>query len=85
EYSAVILALEEAKKMETEEIDFFLDSELVVKQLNGEYKVKNEDLGKLFVKIYNLRQQFKKTTFHHVMREKNKLADRLVNEAIDGR
>lgn len=85
EYSAVILALEEAKKMETEEIDFFLDSELVVKQLNGEYKVKNEDLGKLFVKIYNLRQQFKKITFHHVMREKNKLADRLVNEAIDGR
>lgn len=83
EYSAVILALEEAKKMEAEELSFFLDSELVVKQLNGEYKVKNEDLGKLFVRVYNLRHQFKKITFHHVMREQNKLADKLVNEAID--
>jgi len=83
EYSAVILALEEAKKMGAEEINFFLDSELVAKQLNGEYKVKNEELGRLFIKIYNLRQQFSKITFHHVVREKNKLADKLVNEAID--
>ncbi|HOZ36870.1 MAG TPA: ribonuclease HI family protein [bacterium] len=83
EYSAVILALEEAKKMGAEELAFILDSELVVKQLNGEYKVKNEDLGKLFIKIYNLRQYFKKMTFHHVPREQNKLADKLVNQAID--
>ncbi|NMB48276.1 ribonuclease HI family protein [Candidatus Kuenenbacteria bacterium] len=85
EYSAVILAMEEAKKMGAEELGFVLDSELVVKQLNGEYKVKNEDLGKLFIKIYNLRQQFRKVTFRHVPREQNKLADKLVNEAIDSR
>lgn len=83
EYSAVILALEEAKKLAAEELAFALDSELVVKQLNGEYKVKNVDLGKLFIKIYNLRQQFRKVTFRHVPREQNKLADKLVNEAID--
>jgi len=83
EYSAVILALEEAKKLEAEELVFFLDSELVVKQLNGEYKVKNQELGKLFIKIHNLRQQFKKITFQHVRREQNKLADKLVNQAID--
>jgi len=65
------------------ELDFYLDSELVVKQLNREYKVKNKELAPLFMKIYNLSQQFKKVTFTHVRRELNKEADRLVNEAID--
>jgi len=83
EYSAVVLALEEAKKMGAEELQFFLDSELVVKQLNGEYKIKNQDLGKLFIKIYNLKHPFKKITFRHVRREQNKLADKLANQAID--
>jgi len=83
EYSAVVLALEEAHKLGAETIDFYLDSELIVKQINGEYKVKNEDLGKLFIKIYNLKHNFKKVSFSHVRREKNKLADKLVNDAID--
>jgi len=65
------------------ELEFFLDSELVVKQLNREYKVKNKELAPLFMKIYNLSQQFKKVTFSHVRREFNKEADALVNEAID--
>lgn len=83
EYQAVIFALEKAKIFNAKEIDFYLDSELVVNQLNGLYKVKDKDLGKLFVKIWNLKMEFKKVTFTHVPREKNKEADKLVNQAID--
>jgi len=83
EYKACLRAMEEAKKLGAEELAFFLDSELVVKQLNREYKVKNKELAPLFMKIYNLSQQFKKVTFFHVRREFNKEADALVNEAID--
>jgi ribonuclease HI len=83
EYKAVILALEEAKKLGAEELDFFLDSELVVKQINREYKVKDKDLAPLFVQVWNLSMGFKKVIFKHIPREKNKEADKLVNEAID--
>jgi ribonuclease HI len=83
EYKAVILALEEVKKIGAEELNFFLDSELVVKQINREYKVKDKDLAPLFVQVWNLSMGFKKATFTHVPREKNKEADKLVNEAID--
>ncbi len=88
EYMAVVIAMEEAVKYkqehpELEEINFFLDSELIVKQMKREYKVKNKELQKLFVKVYNLTTQFKKVTFTHVPRAQNKEADRLVNEAID--
>ncbi len=83
EYKACLRAMEEAKKMGAKELDFYLDSELVVKQLKREYRVKNKELAPLFMKIYNLSQQFKKVTFTHVRRELNKEADRLVNEAID--
>ena len=83
EYRAVILALEKAKDLEVEEIDFYLDSELVVSQLKGDYKVKNKELASLFVKIWNLAQQFKKVRYFHVPREENKEADRLANQAMD--
>lgn len=83
EYKAVILALQEARKLGAEELEFFLDSELVVKQLNREYKVKDKDLAPLFVQVWNLSLGFKKVTFEHVPREKNKEADKLVNEAIN--
>ena len=83
EYKAVILALEEVKKIGAEELNFFLDSELAVKQINREYKVKDKDLAALFVQVWNLSMGFKKVTFTHVPREKNKEADKLVNEAID--
>ena len=85
EYKALILGLEKAKEYGVEEIECLLDSELVVKQLNREYKVKDKDLAVLFVKVYNLSQQFKKITFKHIYREQNKEADKLVNEAIDNR
>lgn len=83
EYKAVILALEEAKKLGASELEFFLDSELVVKQLRQEYKVKDKELAPLFVQAWNLGFSFKKVTYTHIPREKNKEADKLVNEAID--
>ncbi len=83
EYAAVLAALNKAVELQAEEIIFYLDSELVVKQLRGEYKVKDVELGKIFIKIYNLSQKFKKITYHHVYREDNKQADALVNQAID--
>lgn len=83
EYRALILGLEKAAELGVKEVDCRLDSELVVKQMNREYKVKDKDLAQLFVKVYNLIQGFKKVTFTHVYREQNKEADQLVNEAID--
>jgi len=83
EYSAVIEALKEAKELGAEELEFYLDSELVVKQLNREYKVKDPDLAPLFLQIYNLSLGFRKTIFKYVPREQNEEADRLVNLAID--
>lgn len=83
EYTAVIHALEKAKTLGGQKIALYLDSELVVKQLQQKYKVKNPDLAKLFVKVWNLMQQFSQVTFTHVPREQNTEADRQVNLAID--
>lgn len=97
EYSGVILALEKilSNKLIANSyslITFLLDSELVVKQLNGLYKVKDENLKKLFseVKILvsridkqSLPLRGKKIIFQHIPREKNKEADQLVNEEMD--
>lgn len=86
EYEAVLYALQIVKSeyREVTEINFFLDSELVVKQMNSEYKIKNEQLGNLLIKIKNLIiENDLKATFKHIPREKNHHADRLVNLAID--
>lgn len=83
EYKAVIAALEKAGELNVETLEFLLDSELAVKQLNREYKVKNKELAPLFLKIYNLVMPFKKVTFRHILRENNKEADKLANEAMD--
>lgn len=83
EYQAVILALEKARELGLETLDVFLDSELVQRQLNQEYRIKDKDLGKLFVRIWNLKLYFKKIAYHHIYREDNKEADKLVNQAID--
>lgn len=82
EYKALILALEKAKDFEAEEIECRLDSELVVKQLSGHYKVKEPTIKELNAKVNEL-TFFKPIKFVHIRREKNKLADRLVNEVID--
>ncbi len=83
EYQALILGLTQAKELGATEAECFLDSELVVKQMKREYKVKDKDLAVQFIKVWNLMSEFKKVTFTHVRREQNKLADQLVNEAID--
>ena len=83
EYQGVILALETAiKKYKSGEVVFYLDSQLVVEQLNGRYKVKNENIAPLFLKVNKLIEKIPKIQFIHIPRSKNKLADRLVNEAI---
>ncbi|PIR85596.1 ribonuclease H [Candidatus Kaiserbacteria bacterium CG10_big_fil_rev_8_21_14_0_10_44_10] len=88
EYTAVLRGLQVLKarygKETTDlEIDWKLDSELVVKQLAGEYKVKNPGLRSIFLEIQDLRAHFPKLSLSHVRREENKEADRLVNEALD--
>lgn len=83
EYQAVVLGLQEAKKLKPEEVEVRMDSELVCSQINGTFKIKNPDFQTSFIKIWNLKQSFKKTTFKYIPREKNKLADKLVNQAID--
>ena len=83
EYQAVILAFEKAHELGGTELSFNLDSELVVKQLNGEYKIKNQELAQQFLKIWNWRKKFKTVDFNHIYREKNTEADALVNEALD--
>jgi ribonuclease HI len=64
-------------------IDFYLDSELVVKQLLGKYKIREENLQKLAGEALRLARNFDSVEYFHVPREKNKLADKLVNEALD--
>jgi len=89
EYSAVVFALNKAKlllgkkKAKETELLVNIDSELVVKQLNAEYKLKSEGLFEFFIQLWNLKQDFRSVKFNHVLREKNKEADKLVNEALD--
>ena len=83
EYNALICGLESVKKMNISEVEIVMDSELIVKQVKQEYKVKNKDLGGLFVKVWNLLQGFSDYKIRHVRRENNKMADELVNKAID--
>ena len=83
EYQAVVLGLQEAKKLKAQEIEVRMDSELICSQINGRYKVKNPDFQDSFIKIWNLKQFFKKTEFKYIPREKNKLADSLANQSMD--
>lgn len=83
EYSALIAALEQALAMPFKKVICYLDSELVVKQLNGQYKIREESLKPLAARVRDLTQKFNSVSFTHVHREKNEEADKLVNEAID--
>ena len=83
EYKALIAALKKATELGALELDCYLDSELVVKQLKREYKVKSPDLAPLFLEIHNLSLNFKNISYTHIPRERNKEADRLANEAMD--
>ncbi len=83
EYQALLAGLELAKRHGVKRLACHLDSELVVKQMNQEYRVKDRGLAPLFVKVWNLKHEFKHITFAHIPREKNRRADGLVNEALD--
>jgi len=83
EYSAFIRGLEEAVKLKAKEIAVFCDSELLVKQIKGEYRVKNQGLIPLFIRARALLDNFKKIDLKHIPREQNKEADRLANLGID--
>lgn len=85
EYCALIAGLEIAYNMNATEITCTLDSELVVKQMNGEYKIKNENMKKLYSEVEKRVRSFKKVSYTHAPRthEKMRIADKLVNEALD--
>ena len=82
EYTALIIALEEAKKLKASDLNIFTDSELMYKQIRGEYKLKNEKLKPLFDQVQKLAAGFKSIKLNHVLREKNKDADKLAVDAI---
>lgn len=89
EYQALIMAFEWlsqlGEKIKEERIDVFLDSELIVKQMTGIYKIKNATLKVLAMKVKQLENDLpaKLIFYHHIKREKNTHADRLVNEELD--
>jgi ribonuclease HI len=85
EYEGLILALELASTVTKDEITCFLDSELVVKQLLGEYKVRNHNILPLFLKVQKLQENFKKIKYAHISRENNfqKIVDELLNDELD--
>lgn len=89
EYKAVIFALKKCKqlvgkeKCAQTEVEIKSDSQLIVNQLNGEFKLKEESLWKFFIDIWNLKQDFKKVDFTYIPREENKIADMMVNQELD--
>jgi ribonuclease HI len=85
EYEALIKALELASKFTSEEVTCILDSELIVKQLLGEYKVKNTRLMELFLKVQKVQENFKRIKYHHVKRTDKfqQIADEILNDELD--
>lgn len=85
EYTAVVRALERAAGLGARRVRMMMDSQLVVRQLNGSYRVKHADMIPLYRRVLELIQRFDSVTFEHVPREQNVEADRLANQALDGR
>ncbi|MCD6152929.1 MAG: ribonuclease HI family protein [Syntrophobacterales bacterium] len=83
EYKALILGLNEALKRKCRDLSIFLDSELLVRQINGIYRVKNKNLQDLMKEIRKLLSFLDKYTVRHVGRSRNRVADQLANDAID--
>ena len=79
----MISGLEKAFELDADEVDCILDSKLIVEQLNGNWKVKEPTLQKLFTKAWNASQKFKKIKIRHTRRENNKEADAEVNKILD--
>jgi len=84
EYNALITCLEEVRNLGGGKVVIYSDSELIVKQFNGEYRIKNDQLKKLFITANKLAQESKiHVSLSHVPRSKTKEADRLANRALD--
>lgn len=91
EYKAVIFALKKAKQLYGKEklkqlgVEVRADSELLVRQLTGVYKLSTKHIQELFIEVWNLKTEFNRVSFMHVRREENTLADAMVNKALDSR
>ena len=83
EYNAILLGLEEAVNLKANDVVIYMDSELVARQLNGEYKVKDSNIKFLFEKILGILKKFNSFEIKHIERSKNKEADKLANKAIN--
>ncbi len=83
EYSGLVAGLRRALELQLPAIEVVSDSELMVKQMRGEYRVKNAALRGLFVEAARLARQLESVEYRHVKRADNELADRLVNDALD--
>ena len=84
EYRALLLGIERAAALGASELELVGDSELIVRQVKGEYKVKDAGLRKLHAEVKRALAPFARWSIRHVRREQNADADRLVNEALDG-
>jgi len=82
EYQALILGLQQALSYGVQEIKIYMDSELLVRQLNGDYRVKNQRLKVFFYQVRDLLMKFLKYDIIHIPREENREADQMANEAI---
>ncbi len=91
EYNALIFALKKLKlllgkeKVKQTEVEIRSDSELMIKQMNGQYKLSDKRIQEFFITVWNLKTEFKEIRFKHILRELNKQADMLANEALDKR
>ena len=83
EYGALILALERAREHGARDVEIRADSELLVRQMSGEYKIRNEALRELVTRAREISRSFARVAYVHVRREQNRDADRLANRAID--
>jgi ribonuclease HI len=83
EYSGLVAGLRKALELHVPDLEGVSDSELLVKQMRGEYRVKNEALRSLFLEASTLARSLANVEYRHVKRAHNELADRLVNEALD--
>ena len=83
EYTGLVEALQAARKLNADDVEIISDSELLVRQMNGQYRVKNSGLKPLFDKACMLKRDFRTFSIRHVRREENTAADKLVNQAID--
>ena len=83
EYSGLVEGLRKAIELGLTHVELVSDSELMVKQMRGEYRVKNEGLKELFLEASRLASTVGTVEYRHVRREQNKLADQLVNDALD--